>query len=144
MNRQIFRFLTAAGLSLTIALSAVTVSASPARADSDDAARLIGGLIALYAIGQALQSSAEAHPPRHTQPRRNLRVAPARCFIEGRDRNGYFRGYRARCMERHVARPRLLPDECLRRVRTENGPRQIYGGRCLTHNGWVREARGRR
>ncbi|MCU4652420.1 hypothetical protein N8I71_06230 [Roseibacterium sp. SDUM158016] len=151
MNR-LARTLTAAGLALSLALGAVTASATPARANNnDEVVAIIGGLIALYAIGQAIQngnrndtaSRNQVHrpaPQAHAPQRPRQLVAPARCFIEGSDRNGYFRGYVRRCMENNVTRPALLPDQCLRRVETDRGPRMIYGGRCLAQNGWVREA----
>jgi hypothetical protein len=53
---RITRTLTAAGLALSIAIGTVGASATPARANNEDAVAIIGGLIALYAIGQALQN----------------------------------------------------------------------------------------
>jgi hypothetical protein len=142
--------LTAAGLALGIAIGAVGATASPARANNDEAIAIIGGLIALYAIGQAIQNDNRnvtvtrnyGHRPQqgHVPHRQQPLVAPARCFIDGRDRNGYFRGYVRRCMQNNVRRVDLLPQQCLRRVETQRGPRMIYGGRCLAQNGWVREA----
>jgi hypothetical protein len=148
---RISRTLTAAGLALSIAIGTVGASATPARANNEDAVAIIGGLIALYAIGQALQNDnrnvtvtrnyGHRPPPQaHVPQRPRQLVAPARCFIEGSDRNGYFRGYVRRCMENNVRRVDLLPQQCLRRVETQRGPRMIYGGRCLAQNGWVREA----
>lgn len=151
--RPIARSLTAAALALGISLGAVTASATPARANNDEIAAIIGGLIALYALGRAAQADdnrgipldrvieppRRADPPRH-RPHPQRLVAPARCFIEGHDRNGYFRGYVRRCMQRNVERPAALPQNCLRRVETHRGPRMIYGGRCLFQNGWRREA----
>lgn len=135
------RIATAAGLSLALAMGALTASAAPARADNADAARLLGGIIALYALGRALESSQSHARPRHDPPRhRPTLVAPARCFIEGRDSNGPYRGYVRRCMQRNADHVRFLPDNCLRRVHTARGDRMIYGGRCLARNGWVREA----
>ncbi len=146
------RTLTAAGLALSIAIGAVGASATPARANNDDAVAIIGGLLALYAIGQAINNSngnvtvtrnyghrqhGDWAQPRH-RPRQL--VAPARCFIEGNDQNGYYRGYLRRCMQNRAERADLLPRNCLRRVETQRGPRQIYRGRCLARNGWVREA----
>jgi hypothetical protein len=153
MNR-IARSFTAATLALGLAIGGVTASATPARANNNDqVVAIIGGLIALYAIGQAIQNNnRNATPPRQSghrppqghqphQPHRpQALIAPARCFIEGQDRNGYYRGYVRRCMQNNVARPALLPDQCLRRVETYNGPRMIYAGRCLAQNGWQREA----
>lgn len=145
---RITRTLTAAGIALSIAITAVGASATQARADNGDAARIIGGLIALYAIGQAIQhhndnnsrvSRNYVHRPHQPNNQRRL-VAPARCFIEGRDQNGFYRGYLRRCTQNNVARPAALPQNCLRRVETQRGTRLIYGGRCLARNGWVREA----
>ncbi|MFW5641219.1 MAG: hypothetical protein ACOCY0_00480 [Roseicyclus sp.] len=149
----IIRTLSAAGLALGLALGAVTATATPARANNNnEAVAIIGGLIALYAIGQAIKHNdgrAEAQvirpkPPSGHQPHRPHRpqrlVAPARCFIDGHDAGGYFRGYLRHCMQKTAARPDLLPPRCLRRVETHRGPRMIYAGPCLARNGWVREA----
>jgi hypothetical protein len=149
---RITRTLTAAGLAVSLALGAVTATATPARANSDQAVAIIGSLIALYAIGQAVRNNdgranaqvLQGHRPHQPQTHRPHRprqlVAPARCFIEGRDRGGHFRGYVRNCMQNNAARPDLLPQNCLRRVDTQRGPRMIYAGRCLAQNGWVREA----
>lgn len=144
---RIIRTLSAAGLALGLAIGTVGASATPARANNDEAIAIIGGLLALYAIGQAIQNGNRnvtvtrnyGHRPQRPHRPQQL-VAPARCFIEGNDFNGYFRGYVRRCMQNNVARPDRLPQNCLRRVETRNGPRLIYGGRCLAQNGWVREA----
>lgn len=157
--RPIARTFTAGALAIGLALGGVTASASPARASNDEIAAIIGGLIALYALGQAVQNDGDrgipldrvidpprrADPPRRIDPPRHRPqphrlVAPARCFIDGQDRNGYFRGYVRRCMQRNAERPAALPQHCLRRVETHRGPRMIYGGRCLFENGWRREA----
>jgi hypothetical protein len=150
---RITRTLTAAGLALSLAIGAVGASATPARANNDDAARIIGGLIALYALGQVIQNSNGTttvtrnlgHRPsggwaQPNQHRPRQLVAPARCFIQGRDNNGVYRGYVRRCMQNNASRPAALPQNCLRRVETQRGPRMIYGGRCLANNGGVREA----
>jgi hypothetical protein len=157
---RITRTLTAAGLALSLAIGTVGASATPARANNDEAVAIIGGIIALYALGQALQNDNRSttvtrnygHQPQgsyghrpqgnygHQPQRPQQLVAPARCFIEGSDRNGYFRGYVRRCMQNNVRRADLLPQNCLRRVQTQRGERLIYAGRCLAQNGWVREA----
>ena len=149
---RITRTLTAAGLALSLAIGTVGASATPARANNDEAIAIIGGIIALYALGQALQNDNRnttvtrnyGHRPQgnfgHQPHRPQQLVAPARCFIEGTDHNGYYRGYVRRCMENNVRRVDLLPQQCLRRVHTQRGERLIYAGRCLAQNGWVREA----
>ncbi|MBF9059715.1 hypothetical protein HKCCSP123_11030 [Rhodobacterales bacterium HKCCSP123] len=129
-------------LSAAVALGAIGASTTQARADSRDAARILGGIIALYAIGRAIESSNRHQPSRnyHAPTRPRQLVAPAECFIEGHDRNGYFRGYVRRCMQNNARHPQYLPASCLRTVHTHRGERQIYAGRCLAQNGWVREA----
>jgi hypothetical protein len=142
LTRRIVRSLPALLLSAVIALGSLGASTTQARADNGDAARIIGGIIALYAIGRAIENSNRHQPSRnyHVPTRPRHLVAPARCFIEGHDRNGYFRGYVQRCMLQNVSHAHLLPRHCLRDVHTQRGPRTIYGGRCLSQNGWVREA----
>lgn len=142
MSRPVFSTLLAAGLSAVLALGGVALSAAPARADNDDAARIIGGIIALYAIGRAIELSQDRRRPSHAAPVAPppQLVAPQRCFIEGQDRHGPYRGYGRRCMQDHAARAHLLPQACLITVQTQRGPREIYAGRCLAQNGWVREA----
>jgi hypothetical protein len=130
-------------LSLVLALGALGAGTTQARADGGDAARVIGGIIALYAIGRAIdQRNDRRHPTQnyHAPPPPQQLVAPARCFIEGNDRGGYYRGYVRRCMQNNVAQPHRLPNQCLTTVHTPRGARQIYAGRCLAQNGWVREA----
>ena len=144
------RTLTASALTLTIALTGVTASTSPAAANGhrhngSDAAAIAGGLLLLYGLSQIGRNNGNHvgrggnRPQVGTpHPRRNHRVAPAECFIQGHDRNGRFRGYRAGCMQNNVSRPNLLPSNCLRQVRTNRGHRNIYGAQCLRSNGWVR------
>jgi hypothetical protein len=140
MPKSFLSTLAATLLSATLALGGLGLSAGPARADNEDAVRILGGILAIYALSRAIEMHNDrdrhvAPPP----PPPNPRIAPARCFIEGRDFNGYFRGYVRRCMINNVPRPELLPAQCLRQVHTDRGLRRIYGGRCLFQNGWVRE-----
>jgi len=126
-------------LSLTLCFTMIGASATPARADGEDAARIIGGILALYAISRIIDNRNDDRNRQSThRPAPPRLVAPARCFIEGQDRNGYYRGYLRRCMQNHSGHANRLPDTCLRRVTTQRGERRIYGGRCLFQNGWVR------
>ncbi len=145
MITSISKTATAGVLAFAIAVTSLGASATPARAN-DDAAAIIGGIIALYAISRAIdirndnRSRAQAHtpPPRvHNPPHRRL-VAPQRCHRTYHTDNGIRRGYGYRCMQNHVARPARLPDQCIRRVHTDRGIRNFYAGRCLTRNGWER------
>lgn len=128
-----------AALSLSIALGAISLPATPASAtDAEDIAGILAGIAALYVIGRAIEESNDR--PRGggqaATPPRNHRIAPAQCF---RDFGGV-RGYVMRCMQNNVSRPNLLPANCLVQVNTNRGPRNLYRGRCLAQNGWEREA----
>lgn len=148
MFRFIRTTLPAAALAGLVALGALGASTAPARADGRDAAAVIGGIIALYAIGRALDDRndrrvpAQLHhapPPQqfHVPSRPRQIVAPEHCYREFQTRDGYFRGYAGRCLERsvHVG----LPQACAREYRTDRGPRIFYGDRCMAQYGWVRE-----
>ncbi len=160
MLTSLIKTVSAAALSMALALGAMTATATPARADGTDAARLFAGLLALYGISRVIDmnndrrenASRNQHVPTpeivHPGPRghdvpswhQNYRIAPESCRIEFNTHEGLFRGYRARCMQDTVARPGLLPPECIRQFETTRGTRNYYGGRCLSQNGWVREA----
>ncbi|MEM9317690.1 MAG: hypothetical protein AAGA70_01640 [Pseudomonadota bacterium] len=142
MFRTMTKSFSAAALSLSLVLGAVALPATPARANNaEDIAGILAGLAALYVIGRAIEQAGDddrnqtAHRPA-PQPAQNLRTAPAQCFRDF----GAVRGYLARCMQNRVARPALLPTACLVRVNTDRGPRNLYTGRCLRQNGWIREA----
>lgn len=83
---------------------------------------------------------ARAHPRRHDghrdRRRQEVRLIPQQCRRVLTTRTGPARGFGARCMQNAVARPGILPPDCLRRVETFHGTRYLYGGRCLRRNGW--------
>ncbi len=156
------KILSAAAISSLMAVTSLSVTATPARADNQNVAGILIGLGALYVVGRAIQErrddrrstaaaapapAAPVAPPQNSGQRGNghrnqTLIAPAHCFVEGNDRvtRQYYRGYRARCMQNNVARPGSLPPQCVTRVTTDRGPRNIYAGRCLAQNGWQREA----
>lgn len=142
--------LSALALCAVLSLGALGAAATPARADGRDAAAVLGGIIALYAIGRALDQRNDRDPPSqyylapghpapqyHAPPRPQHRVAPAHCYREFQTRNGYFRGYAGDCLQRSVRHG--LPDACAREFRTNHGRRIFYGGRCMAQNGWQHE-----
>lgn len=155
MFRHLRTTLPALALGTALALGAVGASTAPARADSRDAVAVLGGIVALYAIGRAIdQRNDRRRPPTqlqhapapqyhapapqyHPPARPTQIVAPARCYREFHTRDGYFRGYAGHCLQRNVNHG--LPDACAREYRTDRGPRIFYGGRCLAQYGWVRE-----
>ncbi|MCK0168563.1 hypothetical protein MWU52_13440 [Jannaschia sp. S6380] len=157
-----------AALALVLAAMLAFAPAAPARADSRDVAKVIGGLIALYALKEALDHRREsraapvqrrqaapirprdvapARPrqnptsPRPQQrpyplPRDDVRLLPDSCHVTHRTAWGRVAGYGARCMQNAVARPGLLPPECIRRVETDRGRRNIYDPGCMRTAGW--------
>ena len=155
MMRQIL----VAALSLGLALPAMT---APARADSRDVARIVGGLAALYILKEAIERNRDRNTPvqrshapppvefhpqrtprRHDRDRprhRDVRVLPDQCYDTIRTYRGHVSGYRARCTQNAVARPGLLPPECIAQVRTNRGPRNFYDAQCLRRQGWTSRA----
>lgn len=149
-----FKSLIAATLALALALPATT---NPARADAEDAVKVIGGLVALYALKEALdnrrerrqapvvtrqhtppQATIRRSTPRHAQPHRDVRIIPSQCRRDVTLANGRTRtAYGARCMQNRVARPGTLPPSCIRQFQTPRGTRNVYGARCLQQNGWA-------
>ncbi|PWJ17487.1 hypothetical protein [Jannaschia seohaensis] len=166
-------FRSAAALLLSAAL-ALPPGPAQAQLDGSQAAQILGGLLALYGLKEALedrddnrkeraapaqrQEAHRQHGPRPDRPRqlqpyaghgrswdrhadrwphRDARVAPRRCERPFQGRHGWQIGYGARCMWRSVDRPRLLPDVCLREVRTPRGWRQVYPRACLRRAGWT-------
>lgn len=145
MLRNLSKTITAGMLAVTLALTGITATASPASANGHrnnggDAAAVLGGLLLLYGLSQTGRNFGGHNPPviHHPRPQPLHRVAPQRCFIQGHDNTGQYRGYRYRCMQQHANNAHLLPQSCLRHVWTDRGQRTIYGGRCLRNNGWVR------
>ena len=137
MIRSLRTKLPALALSAAVALGAVGATTAPARADADDAARIIGGIIALYAIGRAIENSQQRHVPSqqyHHVPSYGP-VAPARCYREFHTHEGLFRGYAQNCLLQNVNHG--LPDACARQYHTNHGPRVFYGARCMVSYGWV-------
>lgn len=156
MFQSLSRSLTALALSVTLAMGGMVATAGQARADRNgEAAAVLGGLLLLYGIANSgnrnhqpapVQRFNPPHgyiynPPIHQpHPQYNLRTAPRHCFVQGHDNNGRYRGYEQACMQVNVAVPHLLPQNCLRRVYSHQGWLNIYGGRCLSQNGWVTQA----
>ncbi|MBF9035183.1 hypothetical protein HKCCE2091_13135 [Rhodobacterales bacterium HKCCE2091] len=147
MAASIRESVTALALAGAVALTAVTAPAAPARADNEEIAGVIAGLAALFIIGRAIEQHNDrnqpvtrnvppplTHRPHPPQPQVRL-IAPARCYRDF----GTVRGYLAQCMQQNVARPGLLPPECITRVHTNHGPRNLFAGRCLARFGWQRE-----
>ncbi|WP_179381093.1 hypothetical protein [Jannaschia marina] len=140
-----FRTLLAALLSVSLALPVLTAPAAAHqtgyahRHDRDNNGRaiaIIGGLAALY----LLKRHADRREEKRDDRRARQKVLPDRCFRTFDTRRGVVRGYGARCMQRHVARPGSLPPQCIRQVRTDRGTRNLYTPRCMRRAGWTSRA----
>jgi hypothetical protein len=148
---RITRTLTAAGLALSIAIGAVGASATPARANNDDGHRHHRRSHRALCLGQVIQNSnGNVTVTRNsgTGPaggRRTSSIVPGswwhpRAASSRGATNGSIAAMSGAACRTTSRAPPLLPQNCLRRVETQRGPRMIYGGRCLANNGWVREA----
>ncbi|NKX43255.1 hypothetical protein [Roseicyclus persicicus] len=139
MFRSLRSSLSAFALAAAVALGGLGATAAPARADADDAARILGGIIALYAIGRAIEMSNDRnHPTRQYHvPAPHGRIAPAHCYVEFPARDGYFRGYSGPCLQHSVRHG--LPDACARDYHTQHGRQTFYGARCMSQHGWQHE-----
>jgi hypothetical protein len=142
------RRFTAAVAAAAIALAGMTATAVPARAQNNDAAKILFGLTALAIIGAAIANANQpppaAHPVHPVRPPQHGHVQrpphpvhphrpapavhlPAHCEI----RTGQGSFYGARCLLR-AGYEGPLPQACARDIRTERGWRVVYDGACLT------------
>lgn len=151
MLRTLSKTLMGGAVALSLALTGIATTATPAAANGHsnrnqgaEAAAIFGGLLLLYGLSQA-GNTGNRNGIRHSggtgqpvRPHHNYRIAPSHCYVEGNYHGNRYRGFLARCMHQSVAAPHLLPNNCLRNVYTNHGPRQIYGGRCLADAGWTR------
>jgi len=136
------RTVTALALSLSIFMTSLAATAAPARADSEDVAKVLTGLAVLGIIAAAIDKRNEKKATR-TQTHRPVvaprpvpvrKVAPRRCLREQWTHRGTRLVYGAKCMKRHAnANP---PRTCLREADINNGPRYFYTKRCLRKRGW--------
>ncbi|MFN3937715.1 MAG: hypothetical protein ACK4KW_09065 [Gemmobacter sp.] len=132
-----------------VALGAMTASAVPARAMTDqDLARLLFGTAAVIVIGKAIKDQDKrrkahaappvvVHPP-VTQPHRGA-VLPPGCAIRF-DRGGPVY-YGEQCLRNEGFR--RLPQHCARELRERRGhSRIVYDGTCLIQAGYREVGRG--
>ncbi|KIT15132.1 hypothetical protein [Jannaschia aquimarina] len=154
MSRSLIAALVALALSLP--------AATPARADAEDVAKVVGGLVLLYALKEAIENRNDRRdrsrevrrdrrdyydpiirsPRPHRRPgnqvlRRDDRSIPADCLRSLRTLDGVVTGYGARCAQNRVRRAGSLPPQCLRQVRGFERTRTLYSPRCLARNGWA-------
>lgn len=141
-----FKTVIAATLSVALALP---FAALPARADGHDRnaqaiVTILGGLAVLYALKEA-KDRRDDKAERARTPRPGAKIIPRRCVRSvrldrshrlDRGRGRLIEAYGVRCMRDRVARPRLLPERCLRRTEPGTRPARVYGPRCMEREGW--------
>jgi len=142
-----------------IALGAITATSIPARANTDDIARLLAGIATLALLDQSRRNMQPAagpvhhlqakpqpqqpgwghvphrpappHVPQHARtPTAGL---PGVCAIRIEGTRDAF--YPARCLRDQGIRAEL-PNRCARQMRSPRGVRTVYSGACLREAGW--------
>jgi len=107
---------------LAASMALTSLSATPVRADSGEIGRLLLGAGALLIIGSAISNN------NNRQRDRDPVVTT---------RRNYEQPYRVKPRhEPHRVKPRrkVVPSECLRVNRRDDGPRRFFGQRCLQNN----------
>lgn len=145
-------------LSLTIAPVQVAAEGMSER----QVGQLLFGLVAAGIIGKVISDSnrrdraapvpvqdRQRHvaPLRQQQPTGRNRqtqarnVVPSACLRSYDTQRGQQQIFGARCLERNFEYARHLPDQCLIRLRTYDGPQQGYTPGCLRDNGYRTDRR---
>ena len=137
--------LSACALSAVLALTGVTATATPARAD-DDLLKVLAAATAIAILYSATRSHRDDRGPRKCMGQRCYRPAPlpVRCQVEIRDRHhGRQLYYGQRCLHRAGIDTRRLPWWCEATLRTQNATRVLYRADCLAREGFGPRGKGR-
>lgn len=131
------------------AIALTGISATPVRADNNDAAAAIAALLGLAVIGAVIVDSRKdrkkradvpvIHPKPYPKPlpkRVNRKLLPQECLRSWRTDRGQARIFGQRCLNRHYDYVNSLPNKCHRQVYTDRGWRQGYAARCLNRHGY--------
>jgi len=103
---------------LAAAIAVTAFSAQPVRAGNDRLGQLLVGVAALVVLGTALEASRRQDDDK--KKKKKTKPTPHHVQKPAPQPNAH--------------RPALLPEYCLRRVRDHEGPRIIYGNRCMKAN----------
>lgn len=116
----------------TIIAGAIAISgftAQPVRAGNENLERFLLGAATLVILGAAIENGRKEvvvkrhHTPRATPARRAQPIDALKA-----------RTHTPRTHQHNAHRRALLPEYCLRTVRSHKGPRTIYGRGCLKNN----------
>ena len=151
MHRKFIATVAAAALAIT------GFSAVPARADANDAAKIIAGIAALALIAKAIDDSNDRKaarqqhythrpvPQHHHQPGLKPRPLPHQvarpglpdhCLFMAQTVHGPARVFGARCLQRNYVQANTLPQACAQQIWTDRGQRWGYNAACLRHQGY--------
>ena len=150
MHRKFIATIAAAAL-------AVTGFSAPARADANDAAKIIAGIAALALIAKAIddrndrKAARQQHythrpqPQHHHQPGLKPRPLPHQaarpglpdhCLFTANTAHGPARVFGARCLQRNYVQANTLPQACAQQAWTDRGQRWVYNAACLRNQGY--------
>lgn len=130
------------------ALSLTLATAMPAQAngiDREDAGKVIFGLVALAALGAAINNNnrRDREPevtrdptPQHPINLGNQQRLPQSCLRQIETRFGEHRMFMRRCLQRNDIGVRDLPNRCEVRLFTDDGPRNGFDPACLRQAGY--------
>ncbi|WP_299349500.1 hypothetical protein [uncultured Shimia sp.] len=135
------------------AIAVTGIASAPARADSDDIAKLLFGAAAIYAISRAVKddksrvsTTSRDYPPYARRPdlkprplpdrARRFAPIPANCLKYHETNRGTVRMIGQRCVNRNYRHAHRLPEACHFKTKTYNGKRQGYRPKCLRKHGF--------
>lgn len=149
--------LTAGLVSLGIAFAGITSAPTPARADNENIAIIVGGAIALLALREILEGNAKADDrKRDRKPDRDYknqrptydywqrnRLVPLQCYYRYSERNRIRGVFGEGCMRSVMGRLGHLPSGCRLASGRQFGRAPAYDAQCLKGRGYRVEARRR-
>ncbi len=156
MYRKFIATVSAAAIALT------ALGSAPAYADDRDTARALAAILGLAVVGAIIHDKNKdkkrkahrpapvykehAYKPHRIKPRPlpqrvNRKLLPQRCFRSVDTRQGTYRMFGQRCLNKHYRHVNSLPQRCHYTFRTYDGKRRGYEARCLRNAGY-RLARG--
>lgn len=137
-----------------------TAPAAPARADAQNIAGVLAGVVTLGLIAKAINDRNEERDkaraaevtrnapnrqdtwrPLGRHPGHNDRVLPSACLVEVTSVGPGAVAYDRQCLRERVARAERLPASCEWKTRTDRGWRTVYGAECLSRAGYRTEDR---
>ena len=130
-----------------IAATGLSFSAAPARAGSDDLAKVLIGATALVIIGSAIagkdkSSNNDYHVTRPSKPKpvkvhkARRKALTAACVRKHNTYDGKVKVFGQRCLHKHYAYADSLPRHCKVRLSTYKGTKRGYSIPCLREEGY--------